>query len=117
VKAASVLNQAVEQDSRFHTLKEYLDLKKPTNRAKTDAQRKKQLTALGFEVQLDEKGVEGIAVAIGGKVMRKGTRYASGKIQKETHEDRAAMELAHQKNKKGLTVKSITEAGWSYCVA
>jgi hypothetical protein len=116
VKAASVLNQAMEQDSRFYTMKEYLDEKKPSNRAKTDAQRKKQLIGMGFDIQLDEKGVEGISVATGGKVMRKGTRYASSKLQREAHDDRASMELVHQKNKKGLTVKSITEAGWPYCV-
>jgi hypothetical protein len=80
---------------------------------KTTAQRRRYVTeTLKLEIQKDDKGQEGVAVAVhqdGEKSMRKGRRIAVEKIKQASHDTKEEQQEAHAKNALGVNVNSIAE--------
>jgi hypothetical protein len=98
------------KDHTFHPLKEFLDLRRPSNRLKTDKARRDAITKMGFEPQYDEdEQCEGVYIKKGAKVIRRGKRVMTEKSRREKHDTKAEAAAAHEKASKSLVVLAKTE--------
>jgi hypothetical protein len=98
------------KDHSFHSLKEFIDLKRPSNRLKTDKARRDLVEKMGFEPKWDEdEQCEGVYIKKGAKVIRKGKRVLAERVRTERHDTKGEATAAHEKTIKGLVVKAKTE--------
>jgi len=106
---------------KWQSLKRFCDENFPEMKFKNDVQRKAFLVKKDIRLQKDDKGVEGVVQLRDGedeKEIKVGKRLSAAKIRQAdfgdgSEFDRETRENYHQKNSKGLTVASNTQAGWA----